>query len=125
MKSAGPSVGGLGERREGEGVGEHRGISSAHFVAVVDSIPRVVAIEQSRAGELSSKGGSKGGTLSVSLSLPLVLPPSTTDSKIVVRCFCFERASTTRDRVHASARPYFSFPSLFFLSPSIVNTGEL
>lgn len=115
-------------RREGVRGLESIGISSAHFVAVVDSIPRVVAIEQSRAGELSSRGF-EGGTpclfpslslfLSLflpSLSLPLSCPPSTTDSKIVVvvRCLC-ERG--TRVRHVIACTPVLSAIFLFPPSP--------
>lgn len=120
VKSAGPSVGGLGARGEGVRGLESIGISSAHFVAVVDSIPRVVAIEQSRAGELSSRGFEGGApvssplafSLSISLSLPLpplVLRPPRFEnsSKVLLRK---RNARPTRDRVHASAFVHFSFP---------------
>lgn len=130
VKSAGPSVGGLGARGEGVRGLESIGISSAHFVAVVDSIPRVVAIEQSRAGELSSRGLEGGApvssplafSLSISLSpSPPSCPPSTTDSKIVVRCFC-ERGTRVRHVIACTPvlSSIFPFPSRLQRE----NTGE-
>lgn len=119
VKSAGPSVGGLGARGEGVRGLESIGISSAHFVAVVDSIPRVVAIEQSRAGELSSRGFEGGAPVSsplaFSLSISLSLSPLLSSvhhrfensSKVLLRK---RNARPTRDRVHASAFVHFSFP---------------
>lgn len=130
VKSAGPSVGGLGARGEGVRGLESIGISSAHFVAVVDSIPRVVAIEQSRAGELSSRGfegeapvsSPLAFSLSISLSpSPPSCPPSTTDSKIVVRCFC-ERGTRVRHVIACTPvlSSIFPFPSRLQRE----NTGE-
>lgn len=117
VKSASPSVGGLGARGEGVRGHESIGISSAHFVAVVDSIPRVVAIEQSRAGELSSRGFEGGAPVSsplaFSLSISLSLSPLLSSvrfensSKVLLRK---RNARPTRDRVHASAFVHFSFP---------------
>ena len=56
---------------------EHRDIPSTRFDAVVDSIPRVVAIErESGAGELSEQRVQRGTPVSFSLSLSLSPSPS-------------------------------------------------
>lgn len=106
------------ERRGGEGAREHRDFLGA-FRCSSRSIPRVVAIEQSRAGELSSRGLEGGAPVSsplaFSLSISLSLSPLLSSvhhrfensSKVLLRK---RNARPTRDRVHASAFVHFSFP---------------
>lgn len=74
----------------GEEGSRAQGFPSSRFDAVVDSIPRVVAIErESGAGELSEQRVQRGTPVSFSLSLSLCFPlsvflftPSTATSKI-------------------------------------------